>query len=111
VTALLEARRMVQHEGCRAVAVLAGDAAGSLPTRDFLALADATCARPSSSSSSSSSSAPELPSPVIPRGYDRIAQWHMHRYGVTRQQLAMCASLMTLQVGTRAGASCMYEHV
>lgn len=94
MTALLEARRMVQHEGCRAVAVLAGDAAGSLPTRDFLALADATCARPSSSSSS----APELPSPVIPHGYDRIAQWHIQRYGVTRKQLAMCASLMTLQV-------------
>jgi hypothetical protein len=98
---------MVQHEGCSAVAVLAGDAAGSLPTRDFLALADATCAAPGaagageeagSSSSSSSGQPGALPSPVIPHAYDQLAQWQMRRYGVTRRQLAMCASLMTLQV-------------
>lgn len=37
-----------------------------------------------------------LPSPALPHGYDRVAQ-HFLRRGLQRRQLAMCASLMSLQ--------------
>ena len=78
----------------------------SLPTEEFLRRADQGCAAPDGS----------LPSPVIPHGYDRVAQWHMDTYGcklvlratmcesnrniyraVTREQLAMTAVLMSRQ--------------
>ncbi len=36
-------------------------------------------------------------SPVIPTGYNRIAKWQARTYGVTREQLAMCAVLMSEQ--------------
>ena len=39
----------------------------------------------------------KLPSPVIPHGYDRIAKYQMKKYGVTRDQLAMCSVLMSQQ--------------
>jgi acetyl-CoA acetyltransferase len=32
----------------------------------------------------------------IPNGYDRIAQYQMKRYGVTREQLAMCSVIMSI---------------
>ncbi len=32
---------------------------------------------------------------MIPHGYDRVAQWQMDKYGVTREQLAMAAVLMS----------------
>ena len=62
VSGLLEAVRMVKTERCQAVAVVAGDAVSSLDTAEFLQRADATCTDGS------------LASPVIPSGYDRIAQ-------------------------------------
>lgn len=51
--------------------VSSGDAVSSLPTEEFLRRADTGCADPDGS----------LPSPVIPHGYDRVAQWHMNAYG------------------------------
>ncbi|ELR18704.1 nonspecific lipidtransfer protein [Acanthamoeba castellanii str. Neff] len=72
---------------CETVAVVAGDAVCSLSKEEFLRRADQTCQDPDG----------ELQSPVIPNGYDRIAQWQMRTYGVTREQLAMCSVLMSMQ--------------
>ncbi|KAF8060499.1 hypothetical protein HT031_004675 [Scenedesmus sp. PABB004] len=97
VAALLAAARAVQHEGRAAVAVVAGDAVASVPTAEFLARADAAC-RPREGGVAA------VPSPVIPHLYDRVAAWHMATRGTTREQLAMCASLMTLQASRHPGA-------
>jgi acetyl-CoA acetyltransferase len=67
-----------------------GDAVKSLPGKEFLKRADLTCYHPDSN----------LTSPVIPNGYDRIAQYQMKRFGVTRRQLAMVSSLMSI-MGSR----------
>ena len=87
ISGLLEADRMIRFQGCDLVAVVAGDAVSSLPTDEFLRRADSGCNDPEKS----------LPSPVIPSGYDRIARWQMETKGVTREQLAMVAVLMSRQ--------------
>ena len=43
MTGLLAADRMIRHQGCDLVAVVAGDAVSSLDTDDFLKRADAGC--------------------------------------------------------------------
>ena len=86
VSGLLEAARMVRS-GHNAVAVVAGDAVASLDSAEFLRRADATCQPPDLS----------LPSPAIPTGYDRVAQWQMRTGRVSREQLAMCSVLMSRQ--------------
>jgi acetyl-CoA acetyltransferase len=48
----------------------------------------------------------QLESPVIPHGYDRVAQWQMKAYGVTREQLAMCSVLMSRQAVRHPAAMC-----
>ena len=88
VSGLLEAVRMVRVEQCETVAVVAADAVSGLAIKEFLQRADATCQDNNTS----------MPSPVIPRSYDRIAQWHMDQYGVTRPQLAAVSVLMSHQV-------------
>lgn len=92
VTALLEARRMIQNENCEAVAVVAGDAISSLGTEEFLRRADAGIG------------SPDLPSPVIPNGYSRITQWHMEKYGLSREQLAKVAVIMSHQASKHPDA-------
>lgn len=87
VTALLLASHMVKHEGCNAVAVVAGDAVASMPTAEFLERADQGCRDPNGS----------LPSPCIPHGYDRIARWIMQKYSLSREQVAMVPVLMSRQ--------------
>ncbi|KAI8902707.1 hypothetical protein BC833DRAFT_613828 [Globomyces pollinis-pini] len=81
VTGLLEAKRMVQMEGADLVAVVK-----NLPSDEFLRRADQTCLHPDSN----------LSSPVIPSGYDRMAQYQMKNFGTTREQLAMCSALMSI---------------
>lgn len=88
ITGLLEADRMIRMQGRNLVAVVAGDAVSSLPTEEFLRRADAGC---------SSSHRGESISPVIPLGYDRVAQWQVRHGGVTREQLAMVSVLMSRQ--------------
>ena len=88
ITGLLEADRMIRMQGRNLVAVVAGDAVSSLPTDEFLRRADAGC---------SSSHIGESISPVIPLGYDRVAQWQFRNKGVTREQLAMVSVLMSRQ--------------
>ena len=73
ISALLEAREMVIHEGCDLVAIVAGDAVSSLDTKDFLQRADMGCADPDN----------PVKSPVIPNSYDRVAQWQMEKYNGT----------------------------
>jgi len=87
ITGLLEADRMIRSEGLDLVAVVAGDAVSSLPSDVFLERADAGCRNPDGSSKS----------PVIPHGYDRIAQWQISTGSVTRPQLAMASVLMSRQ--------------
>ena len=74
-------------QGCDLVAIVAGDAVSSMPTDEFLRRADAGCSDPNG----------EQSSPVIPLGYDRIAQWQITRGHVTREQLAMVSVLMSRQ--------------
>eukprot|EP00928_Gymnodinium_smaydae_P032212 TRINITY_DN23394_c0_g1_i1.p1 TRINITY_DN23394_c0_g1~~TRINITY_DN23394_c0_g1_i1.p1 ORF type:complete len:407 (+),score=65.93 TRINITY_DN23394_c0_g1_i1:66-1286(+) len=100
VSALLTAARMVKHERCNAVAVIAGDAVSSLPTPEFLRRADQGCRDPSGA----------LPSPCIPHGYDRIARWVMDKYGVTREQLAMVSVLMSRQARLHPNALTRQPH-
>jgi acetyl-CoA acetyltransferase len=88
ITGLLEADRMIRMQGRNVVAVIAGDAVSSLDTEEFLRRADAGC---------SSSHKGEDISPVIPLGYDRVAQWQIRNQGVTREQLAMVSVLMSRQ--------------
>eukprot|EP00759_Apiculatamorpha_spiralis_P020108 PhF_6_TR25638/c0_g1_i1/m.36053 len=72
ISALATAANIVRHEWAEAVAVIAYDAVLSLSTKEFLIRADGSVA------------GGDLPSPCIPNGYDRVAQWHCQRYGVTR---------------------------
>ena len=87
ISGLLEADWMVRTQGLDLVAVVAGDAVSSLGTEEFLRRADAGCADSEGS----------LPSPVIPNGYNRIAQWAIDSGSVTREQLAMASVLMSIQ--------------
>lgn len=92
ISALLEAKRMIMSENCQAVVIVAGDSVGSMDSNTFLERADAGC-RPSHVTSG-----PQyLPSPVIPHGYARCTEYHMEKYGITREQLAMVSVLMSRQ--------------
>ncbi|KAI8815696.1 thiolase-like protein [Fimicolochytrium jonesii] len=94
VTGLLEAKRMIMYEGADLVAVVAGDAVKNLTGEEFLKRADQTCNHP----------AAELPSPVIPSGYDRIAQYQMKNFGITREQLAASSALMSIMASRHPSA-------
>ncbi|KAI8916564.1 hypothetical protein PhCBS80983_g05021 [Powellomyces hirtus] len=94
VTGLLEAKRMIMHEGADLVAVVAGDAVKNLSGEEFLKRADQTCNHPEA----------ELKSPVIPSGYDRVAQYQMKNFGITREQLASCSALMSIMASRHPSA-------
>ncbi|KAJ3276128.1 hypothetical protein HDV01_006301 [Terramyces sp. JEL0728] len=94
ITGLLEAKRMVLMEGADLVAVVAGDAVKSMTSEEFLKRADQTCQDPDLN----------LNSPVIPSGYDRIAQYQMAKFGTTREQLAMCSALMSIMASRHPNA-------
>ncbi|KAJ3014208.1 hypothetical protein HKX48_005298 [Thoreauomyces humboldtii] len=94
VTGLLEAKRMIMHEGVDLVAVVAGDAVKNLTGEEFLKRADQTCNHPEAG----------LKSPVIPSGYDRIAQYQMKNFGITREQLASCSALMSIMASRHPSA-------
>lgn len=78
---------MINNQGLDLVAVVAGDSVSSIPTEEFLHRADAGCKDPDGIQKS----------PVIPLGYDRIAQWQIQSGSVTREQLAMVSVLMSRQ--------------
>lgn len=84
VSGIINAKRLIEQNNSHLVAVVGGDSVSSLSTEEFLLRADTTCQNPSKS----------LPSPVIPLQYNRVAEWHMKKYGLERKHLAMAALLM-----------------
>ena len=87
VTALLEADNLIKFKGYSLVAIVAGDAVASMSTQDFRRDADAGCSNPEGDRSG----------PVIPLGYNRVAEWMLARGSITREQLAMVSVLMSRQ--------------
>eukprot|EP00667_Euglena_gracilis_P023492 EG_transcript_26529 len=85
VSALIAAAQFVQSGRGDVAAVVAGDAVASMPLAEFQKRADEACQSPGR----------PLPSPVIPHGYDRVAQWAIASGQVRREQLAMCSVLMS----------------
>lgn len=96
VTGLLEAAHMVERGWCEVAVVVAGDAVASMGSEEFLRRADRSCRDPEG----------ELPSPAIPHGYDRVAQWQIATHEITREQLAMCSVLMSRQASRHPAALC-----
>lgn len=88
VSALLEAKRMIQHEGLECVAIVAADCVGSMTSAEFLNRADRVFAKHGG-----------LPSPAIPHGYDRVTDYQMKTFGLTRDQLRMVVSLESFHAG------------
>jgi hypothetical protein len=74
----------------------------TLDKKEFLSRADSSCQPPGHS--------PHLPSPIIPHGYDWVAQWQMRQYPLKRETLAKCASLMSL-MASRHPAALMKKYV
>ncbi|CAB9526685.1 Non-specific lipid-transfer protein [Seminavis robusta] len=88
VSAVLEAQRMIQHEGLECVAVVAADCVGSMDSTSFLAKADEIFLKHG-----------KLPSPAIPNGYDRVTKYQMETFGLTRDQLRMVVCLQSFHAG------------
>ena len=95
VTALLEADNLIKHRGYHLVAVVAGDAVASMSTEDFLRGADEGCSEPGERIGGNMGMGGK--GPVIPMGYNRVAEWKMEQGDVTREQLAMVSVLMSRQ--------------
>ena len=87
VSALIEADSLIKNHGHSLVAIVAGDAVASMSTEDFLTKANIGCGDPSR----------ETIGPVIPEGYNSIAEWYIKKGLVTRHQLAMVSVLMSRQ--------------
>eukprot|EP00924_Labyrinthula_sp_SR-Ha-C_P013974 augustus_masked-scaffold_5-processed-gene-19.61-mRNA-1 protein AED:0.19 eAED:0.19 QI:0/0/0/0.75/1/1/4/0/587 len=96
VTGLLEARRMILSENCKAVAVVAGDSVSSMSTKDFLEKADAGVSS-AEVKDSPRDKPPNLESPKIVNGYSRYTEYQMKKYGTTREQMAKVSVLMSRQ--------------
>lgn len=90
ISALIDAKRLVESGRCKVVAVVAGDSVGSLSLPDFLTKANEGIELPPGSQVSPMQ-------PLVPLFYEMIARWHMRRFGTTREQLAMVAVLMSRQ--------------
>ena len=89
ISAILEADRLIRTHSCDLVLVVAGDSVSSMDSQEFLKYADQGCNDPDN----------PLPSPVIPNGYDRVANWQLGSYAphFTREQLGMVSVLMNHQ--------------
>ena len=87
VSALIEADSLIKNHGYSLVAIVAGDAVASMSTEDFLAKANMGCGDPNR----------ESMGPVIPEGYNNVAEWYIRKGLVTRHQLAMVSVLMSRQ--------------
>jgi acetyl-CoA acetyltransferase len=78
ISALFTGSALIKNEWANNIAIIGGDAVLSMGSKQFLEKADGSI-----------EGCHGLPSPRIPNGYDFYAQWHMKKYGVTREQLAM----------------------
>ena len=90
VSALLEGVRMIKYEGLECVAVVAADTVGSMSAEKFLENADTIFLKLKD---------PKVKSPAIPHGYDKLTQYQMETFGVTRDQLRMSVCLESLHAG------------
>lgn len=88
ISAVIEADRLIKSGQSEVVAIVAGDAIGSMPTSEFLKAADNSCLVDESMS--------KLKSPIIPNGYNRIAEWYLDKGHINREQLGMVSVLMSL---------------
>lgn len=98
ISALSTASALIRSEWCETVAVVASDSVLSLSSAEFAARA------------SNSVAGTDLASPPIPHGYDRVAQYSMKKYGITREQLAMVSVLMSWQAQRHPDALCRRAH-
>lgn len=89
ISALIHADNLIKSGQCNVIAILAGDAIGSMKSSDFLAAADSSCMIHDSNLS-------DLNSPVIPNGYNKVAEWYMNKGKVSREQLGMVSVLMSI---------------
>jgi len=99
VSMLLQARALIESRQCSAVAVVAGDAVSSLPPTQFLERANGSMHTPSDVRDTNGHAVEmaDLAEPIIPHGYAHCARAHMQVHGLTREQLAMVAVLMSAQ--------------
>lgn len=94
ISAIATAVNIIRMEWAETVVVVASDSVLSLSSAEFAQRAD------------ESVEGSTLPSPRIPHGYDTYAQWHMKRYGVTREQLAMVPVIMSHMASKHPHALC-----
>lgn len=88
VSGLILAKRLIESGILETAAVLAGDAIASLGTDELLARAGRSINHPDFQ---------DFTKPVIPLLYNLVAEWHIKKYGTTREQLAMVPVLMSRQ--------------
>lgn len=93
VSALIQARRMIENEGLNCVAVVAADSVGSMDSHKFLKKVEEIFGDKS-----------DIPSPIIPNGYDRYTEYQMQRYGLTRDQLRMVVCLQSFHASMHKGS-------
>lgn len=97
VSSLASACNLIRAGFGNTVCCVAGDAVLSLDSRTFTERANQAV----------EGSDPPLPSPRIPSGYDRIAEWQInHVRNVTREQLAMVPVIMSHMAARHPNAMC-----
>lgn len=97
VTALLEAIRMIKYEALEVVAIVAADCVGSMDTPQFLQKADDIFFKLQKGNADFDSDVAK--SPAIPHGYDRVTEYQMNTFGITRDQLRMAVCLESFHAG------------
>jgi hypothetical protein len=106
VTALLDATRMIQQDnGMDVVAVVAADTVGSMDSHTFLERADSVWLELGQSKCTASGDCGEIKSPAIPHGYDRVTDYQMRIFGLTRDQLRMVVCLESFHAAMHPGSA------
>ena len=100
---------MIEHEALECVAVVAADSVGSMDSDAFLHKADNIWTKYHSYQQQQTRKASEsnipvmegelFPSPAIPHGYDKVTEYQMNEFGITRDQLRMAVSLESFHAG------------
>mmetsp|Transcript_42932 Transcript_42932/g.96486 ORF Transcript_42932/g.96486 Transcript_42932/m.96486 type:complete len:437 (+) Transcript_42932:19-1329(+) len=115
ISAISEALPMIQNGWADTIAILASDAVLSLDSKEFERRASGAVSGGKQKDSSTAQKEggdaqkegeKKRRGPLIPLGYDRVAQWQMSKYGVTREQLAMVPVLMSHMAARHPDAAC-----
>lgn len=88
ISAVIHADNLIKTKQCNMVAIIAGDAIGSMNSSEFLKAADSSCILNSDYSN--------LKSPIIPNGYNKVAEWYCEKGIISRNQLGMVSVLMSI---------------